>query len=298
MRVPGASGGNGVDGREPQAMATSGTIPGRWLVSDGVYRSFGGADGLFGCGFLVKTGCGFDQRKPVSLQHSLVYVLRGTGVYIDADDRRWDLEPGSFFHRFTDRTHSNLLDPGGRWAECFIVLGASMARALIAMGVIDPRRPVLQPGLDLAIVREVRRLREAMRIAAEHELPQLVWALVAVYLRLVMRTGGDVGGRGSGLDEACARLTRDPVLSIAALARPLGISAERFRRVFREHTGESVGRWRTRCRMDLARTLLLRRGASVAGVAGKLGYATPFAFSARFRAATGEPPSAFLRRHR
>lgn len=102
MRVPGASGGNGVDGREPQAMATSGTIPGRWLVSDGVYRSFGGADGLFGCGFLVKTGCGFDQRKPVSLQHSLVYVLRGTGVYIDADDRRWDLEPGSFFHRFTD----------------------------------------------------------------------------------------------------------------------------------------------------------------------------------------------------
>jgi AraC-like DNA-binding protein len=53
------------------------------------------------------------------------------------------------------------------------------------------------------------------------------------------------------------------------------------------------GRWRTQVRLRAALPLLAE-GLPVASVARRVGYATPSAFVAVFRKATGIPPGAYF----
>lgn len=68
-------------------------------------------------------------------------------------------------------------------------------------------------------------------------------------------------------------------------------SERAFTRRFRAETGESPAVWRARARLLAAVPLL--RTASVTEVAGRLGYASPAAFTAAFTRAFGLPPSRF-----
>ncbi|MFE7301085.1 AraC family transcriptional regulator [Streptomyces sp. NPDC057579] len=73
------------------------------------------------------------------------------------------------------------------------------------------------------------------------------------------------------------------------------MSERAFTRRFRAETGESPAVWRGRARL-LAAVPLLRTG-SVSEVAGRLGYASPAAFTAAFTRAFGLPPSRFTAAH-
>jgi AraC-like DNA-binding protein len=60
--------------------------------------------------------------------------------------------------------------------------------------------------------------------------------------------------------------------------------------VFLAETGMTVGQWRRRLRM-LEALRLLAAGMSATGVATRVGYATPSAFGAAFRAELGDTPA-------
>jgi AraC-like DNA-binding protein len=75
-------------------------------------------------------------------------------------------------------------------------------------------------------------------------------------------------------------------------ARDTGASERTMARLFREQLGISYSQWRQQ--VVLAHALpMLARGAPVSQVAAASGYASDSAFSAMFRAAMGQPPSAF-----
>ncbi|WP_143664419.1 AraC family transcriptional regulator, partial [Streptomyces sp. NRRL B-24572] len=69
------------------------------------------------------------------------------------------------------------------------------------------------------------------------------------------------------------------------------LSERAFTRRFRTETGESPAVWRSRARLLAAVPLL--RTATVSEVSGRLGYASPAAFTAAFTRAFGAPPSRF-----
>ncbi|MFE7602842.1 AraC family transcriptional regulator [Streptomyces sp. NPDC057494] len=69
------------------------------------------------------------------------------------------------------------------------------------------------------------------------------------------------------------------------------LSERAFTRRFRVETGESPAVWRSRARLLAAVPLL--RTASVSAVSGRLGYASPAAFTAAFTRSFGMPPSRF-----
>ncbi|WP_345652533.1 helix-turn-helix transcriptional regulator [Streptomyces tremellae] len=74
----------------------------------------------------------------------------------------------------------------------------------------------------------------------------------------------------------------------------VAMSERAFTRRFRAETGESPAVWRGRARLLAAVPLL--RTAQVGEVAGRLGYASPAAFTAAFTRAFGAPPSRFTAR--
>ncbi len=97
--------------------------------------------------------------------------------------------------------------------------------------------------------------------------------------------------------EVCARLD-DPALSVAGIARTLGISRRQVDRVF-ARTGMPLGRYiwaerLRRCRRDL----ILDGGARISEVAFRWGFSDPAHFSRAFRRSFGVSPRDYRARRR
>jgi AraC-like DNA-binding protein len=75
--------------------------------------------------------------------------------------------------------------------------------------------------------------------------------------------------------------------------RLVGASGRTLARAFVEQTGMTFGRWRTEARLCAALPLLAG-GATVAAVARHVGYASPGAFVATFRATVGTTPGRYF----
>lgn len=82
-----------------------------------------------------------------------------------------------------------------------------------------------------------------------------------------------------------------PRTTNAQWASASAMSERTLDRRFRDATGSSPAAWRTRARL-LASLPLLRR-STVAETSGRLGYATPAAFTAAFTRTFGTPPSSY-----
>jgi AraC-like DNA-binding protein/quercetin dioxygenase-like cupin family protein len=81
--------------------------------------------------------------------------------------------------------------------------------------------------------------------------------------------------------------------TLPAWGREVGASSRTLARLFLSETGLSFGRWRTLARLQAA-LLQLAEGLPVTLVAGRVGYRTPSAFVAAFRAQTGVTPGRYF----
>ncbi|ANY09018.1 AraC family transcriptional regulator [Pseudonocardia sp. HH130630-07] len=118
-----------------------------------------------------------------------------------------------------------------------------------------------------------------------------------------LRPARDAGGPGTAVrlvwprDPRARRvadaLAADPAdpRDLAAWGRLTGAGERTLSRLFRAETGLGPGRWRAQLRVRAALELL-GSGLPVATVARRVGYATPSAFVAAFRRATGVTPPA------
>lgn len=274
------------------------TIPTRLLVTDSVSRTLpGGRDVRLGIGFVLKSGRVIDFPLHRPNHYSAVWCLRGRGSYHAEDGTTFPLQPGSLFHRFTDRSHENRIVSGSHWAEAWIVIPTEVETALRSIGVLDPRRPVQHPGLDVGLVQDLHRLMETVRRAPESGLGRVLAQTVAVLTDLCSRETKDHDPHRAMLDAACRQLADDPRLDLHTLARQLDLSYERFRKIFRASLGVSPGEYRIRRRIDRARSLLLQHEVPISAIAEQLGYPNPFAFSAQFKQVVGESPEHYRRRH-
>lgn len=92
--------------------------------------------------------------------------------------------------------------------------------------------------------------------------------------------------------QALRLMENDPAAdwTVARLAGATGLSRAAFARRFSELVGESPMTFLTGWRLALAADLHIEPGATVAAVSRRVGYATPFAFSAAFERVHGVSP--------
>jgi AraC-like DNA-binding protein len=90
----------------------------------------------------------------------------------------------------------------------------------------------------------------------------------------------------------------DEQLSVRGVAAAVSISESSAERLFRRHTGRSVGAWIAERRMDLARTLLRTTRRSVAQIGREVGYRDSSYFSRAFRRSNGVSPKTYAERSR
>jgi AraC family transcriptional regulator len=94
------------------------------------------------------------------------------------------------------------------------------------------------------------------------------------------------------IDEYLAGLTHEAP-SVAAVAQACGFSERYFAKLFREQTGQPIGRYLKSVQIAKARDYLLQTDLPLKEIAYRLGLRSPSNFCDAFRAATGETPGRF-----
>ncbi|WP_246011769.1 AraC family transcriptional regulator [Nocardia mexicana] len=224
-------------------------------------------------------------------------------------------EPGAFATGRVDELPQQLF--GDRYS--ILRCGGDGPRTVMICGVVGFEQPsvgrlldVLPPvlyrpgGRDESPVRDVLRLMAAelreMRPGGEAVTVRLADVLVIEAIRAwlaeapVARTGWLGALRDPQLGRAVSAIHHRPgePWTVAALAREAAMSRAAFAARFTELVGEPAMRYVARCRMETARTQLIR-GDTVAAVAASMGYQSEAAFSRAFTRVTGDAPGSVRR---
>ncbi|OGV83669.1 MAG: hypothetical protein A3K19_25175 [Lentisphaerae bacterium RIFOXYB12_FULL_65_16] len=263
------------------------------------YRTLGvgGAVSVSGCGFLLKPTLEGAIRDSVSEPYVAVYVLRGSGTYIDWDGHAHRMTAGCVAQRLPGRCHSTIQEPDGQWTECFVVLHRDVFETLVRFGTMDAARPLLWPGLHLSLVEQFEAILAELAQGSGQVSPR---TLLRAHELVVSMYALDAAARApdphAELVQAACDLLGENVEErsvLPALAGSFGMSYERFRKVFRERVGVAPGAYRIRRRVERACQLLREEHLSVKEAAFALGYADIYSFSRQFRQVMGTPPGAF-----
>lgn len=265
-----------------------------------VYRSIGIQTAeRYGIGVMDKAGCSADYTNVAHPEYVIVLVLRGRGLYIDRSGTEYPLGPGSCFQRFAGVPHTTRIDPESRWLECFLQLGKSMAALLESCAAADRKHPVLTAAVTPGLLERLLALRDSFRNSSDAELIRQLPEILEVAQRmLAAEQPKQTDDRKKLLDQACAYLgtefRRDGDLQ--EFCRRHGCGYENFRKFFKAELGISPHRYRIRRRLDAACALLGNSGLPISAIAERLGYSSPYEFSAQFKRHMGCPPSAYLPR--
>jgi AraC-like DNA-binding protein len=204
-----------------------------------------------------------------------------------------------------------VLRHGGGGAHTTLICGTVRFDHPAARDLVEllPRTIVVEPSASSrtewmqSTLRLITDEARALRPGGEAVITRLSDILVIQAIRSWIET--DPAGRGGWLGalqdprigRAISLVHRDPARAwtVGSLARELAMSRSAFAARFTELAGEPVMRYVTRWRMNVARDLLRHEGATVAQLAGRLGYESEAAFSRAFKRTLGISPGAAKR---
>ncbi|CAN5482888.1 AraC family transcriptional regulator [soil metagenome] len=262
-----------------------------------VYRS---ASPVLSCAFAAKPTSRGEYVDRVSSAYALVYVLAGTGVFTDWNGVSYDVDVGCAIQMPAGRRHSVVQTPDGKWLEAWLTLDGRFGKTLIDLGTINESQPLLRPGLDRAIIERFERLRTDLHDTPDRDLPRTLASAheLLATIHLADRRRATVDPQTEMIEHACSELGRNlhEKLDIKTMAAGLDVSYERFRKIFRQRTGQSPGEYRIRRRIEQAQVMITQQRLSNKEIAYALGYADPFTFSKQFKQVVGVSPAAFRAR--
>lgn len=233
----------------------------------------------------------------------LLYVVDGTGVFIDNAGNKTELTPGILVQRLPGLRHSVIRRTDGRWLEFFLLLPRALYAGLSADGFIQSDRWILQPGKGDDIRQRLDDYVEAIANFNHNSPPaRLLEKTIAIFSLFYTLDAGRLSDSPARqrMRRAAAMLENDlrQRISLSEVAFELGISTDHFRKEFSREYGVSPKRYRIMRRLEQARMLLCDQSSTIEQIAEEMGYPDQFTFSRQFKIETGMSPSVFRRQIR
>lgn len=272
-------------------------IPHHLFKKDTIYRTIGNSDlsGHLGAGFLLKKDARDYNINMILPVYSGVFVLNGTGNFIDETGKIIPLFPGCFFQRMPSIKHSTYIDDGCNWLEFFICIPPNFFHSMSAMNLPGTQEPVLIPGLNPGLIDTFTQFFHNLKSCTDQELPYLLCEAQKIIYTLYTHTYESPSKEKQFIDLACSLLKDNATsrLHTEELCQSIDMGYEKFRKLFKSQVGLSPTQYRIQCRINLAKTLLLTDDASIEQLAYTLGYIDPYTFSKQFKKFTGFSPLEF-----
>lgn len=242
------------------------------------------------------------QRGRTLSEYQIVYITRGSGVFESGCSPATRIRAGSMFILFPSVWHRYSPDGQTGWDEYYVAFSGSAAPALVAEHGFSAQKPVLDTGLDDAILSPFLRIAEEIRaesVGYQHLLRAwtiqiMAQAHVAVHRKSLRgRHIQDMMERAKIL---LAERAGEPV-AVSALAEKLHVSYSWFRGIFRRYTGMAPAQYHMQLRLNRARELLKNTQLPIGRISDQLGFESAPYFSRVFKRKTGLTPGGFRRRH-
>jgi AraC-like DNA-binding protein len=255
-----------------------------------------------------------DGAEPVHLAEADVAVVQGTLHYAVGDDPRTPpralILPGGRCAPVDDRTKP--YDLGLRsWGSdqdgsTTMLVGTYLDRGEVSRRLLDALPPLLRlPGADIdpplvgLLAAEMARDEPGQDAVLDRLLDLLLIAVLRTWFTLQGDRGPAWyrGHRDPLVGAALRALHAEPARpwTVASLAAAVGVSRAALARRFTEVVGEPPMGYLAAWRLAMAADLLREPDATLAGVARRVGYGTPYALSSAFKRVRGTSPSEYRR---
>jgi AraC-like DNA-binding protein len=251
-------------------------------VSQDGQCSADGDAGVFVVTFPMTAGHVFDWHTHED--HQLAWAAQGV-LTVRTDSATWVLPPARA-----------LWIPAGRRHETLSAGAATMRTLYIRPALCPVNWPDFTPVAASPLLAEMISYLASENLT--HDQRSRAEAVLADLLRPVPMTTAEVRLPPDGCARDVAQaLIKDPADNrpLADWGRAVGASERTLARAFVTGTGLTFGRWRAQLRIQVAITELAR-GEPVGNVARRVGFESPSAFVAAFRAQTGTTPALYFGR--
>jgi AraC-like DNA-binding protein len=207
---------------------------------------------------------------------------------------RCAIEPGTAFILVPGMWHRYRPVPATGWEESWIELQGPLVNELRARGSISPeaiiRRGALAAGLDDALEAVHAAVRRAgpefdPELAAHATRVLALWVKSRAVMPVAPKAALAIARAERQLHAGLA----EP-MSMAKLAREVGLAHSHFRRTFKAHTGFAPWQYVIHQRLARARRLLASTDATLADIGAQLGFSSAFHLSRAFRQEFGVSP--------
>ncbi len=228
----------------------------------------------------------------------LVFISKGRGVFESALTDPTIITAGTCFFLYPGVWHRYKPDPESGWEEYWIGFKGSYPDELMKKGFFDSRSPVIHTGLNESLLGLMTRILDHTR-SATPGYHQVISGITLEILGLAYSLSLRIDP-GTGVDEQAMAKARfilrenlEGPLDMEALVRELGMGYSKFRKMFKQVTGQSPNQYHIQLRLDKAKELLSTTNLNVTEVAYQLGFDSVFYFSRLFRKKNGVSPKSY-----
>lgn len=230
----------------------------------------------------------------------VVYISKGRGMFESALTAPVTVEAGTCFCLFPGVWHRYKPDAQCGWEEYWVGFKGTYPESLMRHGFFSPGNPFAQTGLHEPLAVLFHKLLDEIRggNAGYH---QVIAGIALQILGLLHAARSDNHDPENGSDSIIGKakfILREDAensRSIEEVTRELGIGYSKFRKLFKDVTGQSPHQYRLNLKLERAKELLTMTSLSVSEIAYGTGFDSVFYFSRLFKKKNRVSPASFRR---
>ncbi|WP_182866609.1 AraC family transcriptional regulator [Rhodopirellula sp. JC639] len=261
------------------------------------------SDAAISLGFYL-TGAGMDEVAPnasypqqhhpelydfkweqgrVLPEFQFVYVHQGRGEFESDEHGHAEVESGTMILLFPGVWHRYRPMKETGWTEYWISIGGEMLFSLQNRGFLAPTRPILRLSRSEKVVDQYKKIIDFVTRHPDQQ-PASLCAKALTITAEVLDDTEHFGMTPDALDDQVDPVTRKALLtiwnhshrklSVAMIAKQIGVTTRTLERHFRTTTGQSVLEHITGCRLDRARRMLRETNLPIKYIAYAAGFSS------------------------
>jgi AraC-like DNA-binding protein len=230
------------------------------------------------------------QKMRVFGQYAIVLVVGGGGFYRDILGAHQTVAVGDLIVVFPEIAHSYGPHPHSHWDEIYVCFDGEIFDLWRRQNLIDPSKSVITVENWSDFAKTLVDLLDAERPNTQMEHLNQLHRFLSLLGEVVLPTSTQ--NEAPWLLQAKSILQSDlnRDLSGEEVAQRVGLSYETFRKSFARECGVSPAQFRTRQRIEAAKTLLESTPMTHGAIARSLGFRDDAHFARRFKEITSQTP--------
>jgi AraC-like DNA-binding protein len=225
----------------------------------------------------------------------VVFISKGEGVFQSAETEATVIKEGTCFFLFPGVWHRYKPNINCGWEEYWVGFKGDYPEALMTKGFFSSDKPIVKTGFMEALAILFHKLIEAVRAGATgyHQVISGITLEILGLIHSLMIYDGEPEDPVSKIIAKAKFILRESsenALDMKKLTTELAVGYSKFRKLFKEKTGQSPHQYHLNLRLNRAKELLDSTTLNINEVADQTGFDSVFYFSRLFKEKNGVAP--------